>query len=340
MKELEGEGLCVILISSEKRLSEDMVSKAFDANDDGAGVAWREDEQVHWKKGLGLEMVTELCNTLPLPYIAHFRISTVGGKRPALCHPFQIDIEASTALEGSTEGHVLFHNGHWGKWKDVMLEAVMRLPSKVPDGKWSDSRALAWAAANFGIGFLELVDDQRCAVFSPTVLEVFGTGWSFSDGIWASNRIFENRATFTQVGGDHHSYNKYQYGNYYKPTMCRDRNCTRRDLDDDGYCPDHQVKKKVEPVETVTVMSTAIGVETEAANVKAINNITETVKDVLKELSSLEGAPGSPGETPFVKALRLFKLGRISKKQFKKIKRAIDETELNRVVPQLFVTKH
>ena len=280
-----------------------MVEKAFDANKEGAGVAWREEGCVRWKKGLELDEVKQLCQTLPIPYVAHFRIASTGGKRRSLCHPFPIEHNVSLSLEGKTNGNVLFHNGHWGKWKETVLEATLKMSTaKIPTGKWSDTRAIAWMVSHYGLGILEFID-EKCCVFGVKELEVFGGPWHpYEDGnIWASNKSFDT---------------KTNYGSYYDEmwhqSMCRDRRCVRKDLDKDGWCPEHAPKK-------------------EAKSDKVID-----IPKVMSEAGAAAGSSGGdPTATPFVKLLRAFKDGKISRKQFKKAKKALDEGRIAHVLTDL-----
>ena len=188
--------MCVIMIVSKNRPSEKMVAGAYKTNDHGAGIAWREKAGdgktpiVRWKKGLKEDEMQKLCKDLPLPYIAHFRIASCGGQNPLLCHPFPVSKEVDLALEGQTKGYVLFHNGHWGEWKFFCRETALKTGNKIPNGPWSDSRAMAWAAHNFGIGILEMIDEKSVA-FGPSDIEVMrGTGWEEVDGVWCSNKSF------------------------------------------------------------------------------------------------------------------------------------------------------
>lgn len=148
-----------------------------------------------WKKGLTLDEVQELIARVPMPFIAHFRVPSCGGPSEFLTHPFPIQKDVPLDIEGSTKGSVLFHNGHWNSWKQTMLDASVRGSNKLPVGKWSDSRAMAWMAANYGIGMLEFID-EKCVVFGPKELELFGQhGWAKirqEGGIWVSNKGWEH----------------------------------------------------------------------------------------------------------------------------------------------------
>ncbi len=226
--------MCVLAIIDTVRPSFEMVEKMWKTNPDGGGVAWREDGKVHWKKGLDEEEMQEFCATLPLPFIAHFRIASVGGARPILTHPFLISETTETELEGVTEGHVLFHNGHWGVWKKEMWEAAKYLSAQIPTGYWSDTRALAWMAYNYGLGSLYMIDEKVVA-YGPSDMEIVaGSGWSKVDNIWVSNTLFNKDWKDTWTGGTN-----------YQSTMCKEKTCTNRNLDKEGFCPIH---KKVSPV--------------------------------------------------------------------------------------------
>ncbi|MCA1841300.1 MAG: hypothetical protein LC723_13420 [Actinobacteria bacterium] len=179
------------------------MSKAWDWNDQGGGVAWIDGKSVRWKKGLGEDEMQELCRTLPLPYVAHFRIASVGVKSSDLCHPFPMHKDVPTALEGRTPKGVLFHNGTWGKWKGWTLEACVRRNTEMPEGLWNDTRALAWFASLYGVPILEVID-EKTAVVRPTGVEIFGNGWGEEGGILVSNKIFLNQTRHrTQTHGGH-----------------------------------------------------------------------------------------------------------------------------------------
>lgn len=182
--------MCVIAIVNKVRPTPEQVERMFKANDHGGGVAWREKGVVKWKKGLDLAQMQELIATLPLTtFIAHFRIASSGAQIKALCHPFPIEAKVDLALEGETKGYVLFHNGHWANWKDFSQQTALRMAKPIPLGSWSDTRALAWAAHNYGLGILEMIDEKVVA-FGPNDLEVSRgkDGWDDVGGIWCSNK--------------------------------------------------------------------------------------------------------------------------------------------------------
>jgi len=248
--------MCVIFICEEERPTEDMIKRAFERNPAGAGIAWREniryDEEkkpisgeVVWEKGLDLEEIQQYAATAPTPFIMHFRVPSCGGSYNTLCHPFPIKEDAPLSLSGRTDGYVLFHNGHWTKWKDMMLETAVRRSIRLPGGRWSDTRAMAVAAAYNGLAILEMVDEKTVA-FSPIDCEVTGRFEKVAVGsghIWCSN-------TYWQGGFGRDSWEGY---NGYVGTMCIKGSCTKPRANGSQYCTEHlpkQESKEVTPEQT------------------------------------------------------------------------------------------
>lgn len=186
--------MCVILVAETRRLSDHLIDLAIDANRDGNGLAWRNGNTVAFRKGLTRTEAKALARTLPLPYVFHARIATIGKVCAGLCHPFPMDLRLdANASAGRSRKGVLFHNGHWDGWREY-VEDTSR-------GAWSDSRGMATIAGRHGIDVLEQVvpDSQRVVVFTPTRLDVLGFGWTtLKPGIRASNRLFERYSAPTR----------------------------------------------------------------------------------------------------------------------------------------------
>lgn len=234
---VKGSYICVILIATETRPTPRLLEDAYAANGDGAGIAWREEGKVHWKKGLDLDRFKQLCADVPLPFIGHCRIASIGGVRASLTHPFPVSARVPLALEGTTTGAVVFHNGHWGEWSKELKQVILASGGKyqIPPGVWSDSRAIAFMVHVYGMGILDLLNEKTVG-FSPKECEVAGYGWDEIDGITVSNTFFKNRAAGFRQG--------QTYPQNYTSPMCKDRRCTRRDVDKvTGFCPDHQVRE-------------------------------------------------------------------------------------------------
>lgn len=184
--------MCVIAVvpDNDHRPTPKMVEDMYKKNGAGAGIAWRDKGYVHWLKGLTLDQIQPLIAKLPTPFIAHFRIPTVGGDNPALCHPFVIDKKVGPLMKGKTKGRVLFHNGHWGEWKRISMETARSFAVPFPDGPWSDSRAMAWCASIYGLPVLEMID-EKAAVLGPNSLDIYNPAqWDKFEGFWVSNKLW------------------------------------------------------------------------------------------------------------------------------------------------------
>lgn len=183
--------MCVIIICEKAKPSQKIIEMAEDSNPDGAGIAWIQSNLVHWRKGLKGKEIIKIAKSTPLPFAIHFRLGTVGEKIPSLCHPFSVSETPSLSLEGKTRGKVLMHNGHWGNWKRICLEGVIKTGKKFPSAPCSDSRAIAWLAYHFGLGILTLIEEKIC-IISTKGIKTFGEGWRYYENMLVSNILFLN----------------------------------------------------------------------------------------------------------------------------------------------------
>lgn len=165
--------MCVIFTCLKEWPSWKLLERAAEKNQDGLGIAWedKQEKKIRWIKGLKSD-VSELEKIFPkvsaFPALIHFRIASVGGVRDDLTHPFPLEPLVSLKLEGSTNAGVMMHNGHWTSWKHTLTEFCLRHKVRVPEGIWSDSRAMAFIAAHLGDGILPFLDDRdRMVVLRP-----------------------------------------------------------------------------------------------------------------------------------------------------------------------------
>jgi hypothetical protein len=161
--------MCVAIACETVLPDKETIDACEKTNPDGGGVAWVEDGKVKFKKSVTGKEITEMIEKgiVKAPALIHFRISTVGGTRPELCHPFPIAPGAPLDLEGEAEG-ALIHNGHLSGWGPMMFFTVMKNDKKCPDGHWSDSRFMAYAAYHRGVNVLRSFDFQKIAVLHNT----------------------------------------------------------------------------------------------------------------------------------------------------------------------------
>lgn len=239
--------MCVIMIAQKVRPTEEMIDKAWKANDDGGGIAWRENGEVHFEKGImTLDRLKELMMEVPMPYVAHFRITSSGVTTPELTHPFVVAKDVPVVLEGRTKGGVFFHNGTWSGWTDKALDFAIRNGLQVPDGEWSDTRAMAWMISIHGPKLMELLPQQRGVYFSPKVCHVFtGPGWEEINGVWCSNDFFWKRSTVISYGG----------GQGYGTRVCHVGRCTNRAQAGKDICWDCEKKQQTQTTALTTTVN-------------------------------------------------------------------------------------
>jgi hypothetical protein len=167
--------MCVIYACHEKLPDEDQLRAGAFRNSDGAGVAWLGTKgKVQWVKGLKSdhEEVREFIEkeNIKFPLAIHFRNASAG--MPVcdeLCHPFPVSEHVETYSEGEAE-QLLMHNGHVHDWDKHFLHALYTTDALCPEGKWSDSRALAFLVAMKGPGILNFVGGRygRVLLFQGT----------------------------------------------------------------------------------------------------------------------------------------------------------------------------
>lgn len=152
--------MCIIYACHSGRPSEKLLERGWEGNTDGAGLMWWDEKagKIRWDKGLELKDAKKWNKSLPMPYAIHFRNSSMGdGGIYELTHPFPVTKDAETSLQGEAD-EVLMHNGHWHNWDITMKDFALRHRIRVPNGKWSDSRAFAFMAFHLGREIIPLLD--------------------------------------------------------------------------------------------------------------------------------------------------------------------------------------
>jgi len=175
--------MCLLIVAPEQFPDDEVLAKGEEKFGwDGIGVAWRQNGLVHWRKGITLEQLKAIGKDTKGPWLIHFRQSTVGKAMPELCHPFPVNKDVSLKLEGKAMS-VLAHNGHWNNWANRLLNSLGK--HELPDGPWSDTRAMAFLTAIHGREYMKLVDHAetgdfgRIAILSNTgPVFMMGRNWS------------------------------------------------------------------------------------------------------------------------------------------------------------------
>lgn len=257
--------MCVITVADKRRATEEEVEKMAKQNGDGMGIAFREGDVVRWEKGLTLPEMQDFNAKAQLPYVLHFRIATFGAVMPALCHPFPVEREMRSDISGSIKGFVLFHNGTWAAYKEKGIDEAIKNKIKVPEGKWSDTRVMAWLTHMHGHGILELID-EKAILFGIDKIEIFHPdGWFRVNDLLVSNRVWEHAYMGNGRQAAHFAQQDDEAWDYYhnphsalnlNNSKCRWGNCKVDAVGGGFYCPEHQPMCKMASCQRPRVVTT------------------------------------------------------------------------------------
>lgn len=183
--------MCVIIHCPKRIPAMAVLTACEDANRHGGGMAWfsRTDGKIHWLKDIKAKDIPDLViqHSIRPPVVIHFRISTVGGSIPALCHPFPITPLAETFINGNVDNSagVLFHNGHVHDWETLMLAAGLS-ERKMP-GQFSDTRGIAAVLCKAGSLDLLAKLNGYWVVMRNNHVHRYGQSWDKEQGCYFSN---------------------------------------------------------------------------------------------------------------------------------------------------------
>lgn len=147
--------MCLIVWAESARPEPKYLMNAVKQHPHGVGVAWKEEGRLRFKKDFTHDEMLEFAATMPLGYIMHFRKASVGGLDANLIHPFIVSKTSPIMSEGDATA-LLFHNGHWPNWNNVILNHLTR-HNILPKGVWSDTRAIAYLTAFHGVELLKML---------------------------------------------------------------------------------------------------------------------------------------------------------------------------------------
>jgi len=198
--------MCIAIVCDTKRPTLEQLKNSEERNKDGGGIAWVENGKVRWKKNIKAEEIYQISQSKDLPQLIHFRIASVGGVNPFLCHPFPIMLEAEPLLEGEADA-VLIHNGGFSKWNDILMQ-LMIVNKIVPKGPISDTRVMAMLAAHVGnTEVLQYLGEKAAVLKADKRVEVYKVdSWTIVDGIYFSNNSFEK---YNDIGVSTYPYAGY-----------------------------------------------------------------------------------------------------------------------------------
>lgn len=189
--------MCVLYACQTKVPDERELESGHWSNDDGAGVAWIEKDHVRWEKGIDDDkgVIKLLKNTkIKPPLIIHFRTASCGGPLKELTHPFPLVEGVPTDLSG-TAPSVLFHNGHWQPWEDKYMDFVLSNGEEIPDGPFSDTRAIAHMMLKCGFNLGRIIPG-KFALLDKDGLYCHGKNWHDVDEK-EEKGYFQSSSTYT-----------------------------------------------------------------------------------------------------------------------------------------------
>lgn len=185
--------MCVIAICKSRKLTETEIKNMWGQNSDGSGIAYRKGGKMYFKKGImDKEKLIETIKMSNLPQVVHFRLASSGPTVPELTHPFCCDDKPIT-LEGPAD-KVLFHNGHWQDAEKIMLNLCIFKGTKIQhlDGRWNDSRIIAFLVGHAGDGILNFIPGKFVIVTNNQVVIKMVGEFTEKNGIFVSNTLYEN----------------------------------------------------------------------------------------------------------------------------------------------------
>jgi hypothetical protein len=183
--------MCIAIVCDSNKPTLEQLINSEISNHDGGGIAWVENNKVHWKKNLKANEIFQISQEKELPQLIHFRLASVGGVNPFLCHPFPITLTADPELEGEADA-VLVHNGGYSAWNKMLIDLIT-IHKIVPRGPISDTRVMAMFAAHVGnTEVLQYLDEKVAVLKSDKTVEIYKIdSWTIENGIYYSNNTYK-----------------------------------------------------------------------------------------------------------------------------------------------------
>jgi predicted glutamine amidotransferase len=184
--------MCLICFAPDGvGITEEEAINGFKRNSDGAGIAWKEDGLLRYKKGL---MTIDAFNEVyfgekvcdKFPHTVHFRAASKNYVKEELTHPFIVDNNSALIKDYSGVDPILFHNGVFSKWETMMLQFYVNKGIKIPEGEWSDTRFIAVLTSFLGEKLLELLDDKFVLMYTDRA-EMYGSFLKFKDRYFSNS---------------------------------------------------------------------------------------------------------------------------------------------------------
>jgi len=181
--------MCVIITTPDRASRPTLrnLELCEETNPHGSGIAWLQGRRVRYIKGLNAAQIHGALAEIDGPAVIHFRIASVGGVTPSLCHPFPVTHRAELRQKGRARS-VLFHNGTWGEHRDFAEHYGISFGRE----RVSDTRIAAALVARFGFDWLRRADYCRWVLLDRDGIRRIGK-WSLIDGCHYSNTCWQPR---------------------------------------------------------------------------------------------------------------------------------------------------
>jgi hypothetical protein len=191
-----------------------------DNNPHGAGIAWEQDGQIRFIRGLTAADIYQLQEdkVMTYPYLMHYRWATHGAKVPELTHPFVVGPRALMGeLRGAAEA-VLIHNGTWNAYERyAVLYSNLgnyEIPEEILE-EMSDTAIAAWLAQDDPTILDEISWATALAEMKPgpdgvPTMEITTRGtWEEYEGNMYSNLHWMNSWSYTTGTFDYEAWNTW-----------------------------------------------------------------------------------------------------------------------------------
>lgn len=223
--------MCLLAICKTRKLTKEEFEASWDYNNDGFGMGWKDAQhRVHFVKGImkledalsAYEGIDDHCK-----HIVHFRKASVGGKIPELTHPFLVSEDSPITLEGhDVDIPLLFHNGHWYDYKQIMIMLEIAT-GKAVTNPISDTRVAAMYLARVGEDAITRFGYGKVAILRPEKERSI---------VYAGEFTSENGVLFSNTSYKHSRYSyERRYGTYGKSYTSEFDRWNYRDRFEDDY---------------------------------------------------------------------------------------------------------
>lgn len=184
--------MCVIGIF-DKIPSMKELKKMEKTNPHGAGIAWVKNGLVNYVKGKNLtsKQIMKIIKREKIKdnFVIHYRITSSGTTCDELTHPFIINADGNNPQIYQGKESLLVHNGTiQANWEEWLIQTCASKGIKLPSGKLSDSRAIAFLIYHLGENILNLIDleSEKFCIISTEGIKQYGS-FVKSKGILCSN---------------------------------------------------------------------------------------------------------------------------------------------------------